>query len=74
MAAAARATPEYDASPYVAEEIATVLREVASGALAPAGDSEHGAPALTPRERARRSMLNRAAADLLAKHGLEGDS
>lgn len=66
----ARATgPEFMSSATLGDLIAAELETLASPP-APNGDGhfEHAAPALTPTERARRSMLHRAAAELRAHH------
>ena len=67
----ARATtgPEFMTSATLGDLIAAELETLAAPP-APNGDGhlEHAAPALSPTERARRSMLNRAAAEIRAAH------
>lgn len=57
--------PEFLTSDIVGELVAASLEEAATG------DRSHvepGAPALTPTERAHRSLLNRAAAEIRQHH------
>lgn len=57
--------PEFMTSPTVAAYVAAALQESAEKLGSP---NEHGAPVLTPTERAHQSMLNRAAAELSEFH------
>lgn len=57
--------PEFLASDILGELIAAELETLAAGDPTP---HEHGAPVLTPTERARRSMLNRAAHEIRQHH------
>ena len=61
----ARSTaPEFLTSETLGEIIAAELETLAAGD----GNLEHGAPVLSPVERARRSMLNRAAHEIRQHH------
>ncbi|BBG01527.1 MULTISPECIES: hypothetical protein [Pseudonocardia] len=53
--------PEFMTSPTVAAYVAAALQESADKL---GEHTEHGAPVLTPTERAHQSMLNRAAREL----------
>jgi hypothetical protein len=67
----AGATPEFLTSPTVGELVAIGLEQLGNPQPpAPNGDGspEHGSPALTPFERATRSMYVRAANELRAHH------
>lgn len=57
--------PEFMASPTVGDYVAAALQESAEKLGTP---NEHGAPDLTPTERAHQSMLNRAANELRDYH------
>lgn len=56
--------PEFLTSETLGDILAAELETLANGDT----PHEHGAPVLTPTERARRSMLNRAAAEIRQHH------
>lgn len=66
----ARATsgPEFMSSATLGDLIAAELEQAAAPPAVANGDHSPGVPALTPRERARQSMLHRAAAELREHH------
>lgn len=70
-------TPEFLTSPTVGELVAIGLEQLANPTppTPQDGDTPHdvGAPALTPHERALRSMFNRAAGELREHHANNPD-